>query len=444
MLSEHASVAARAENEASTIASTENAESQDSHPGFPTETLPPVLKDFVRETAATLSVVPDLIAVPALVVCGAAIGNSRQIHISNDWQESASLYATVVAESGSTKSPALQKAVQPLLEIQSAGTARTWASDTTIEQLGFLLHQNSRGLLLYKDELSGLVFSMNQYKNGRGADRQFYLSAWSGTAHAVDRRDGTDIRLPRPFLSVVGAIPPSLLHHLQGRVGEEDGFMPRLLFAYPEPAPERWMKREVPEKVKNLYTARVRELFGLDYNNAPIPIPMSHEADQLFEHWVNELLGEMQALDFWQPLRPYYAKFKGYAARLALIHTLATDPAAKEVGQESLMAAFAQVDYFKAQAEKVVGTLQRMSVVGSLEHKVNLAKEGIRRKLSKGRFEKRDIQRSMKCDGDVFKRAWVSVMNPEVIKGDDGLYGLNPLATTDIPTTDTASRKGGK
>jgi hypothetical protein len=34
-----------------------------------------------------------------------------------------------------------------------------------------------------------------------------------------------------PFLAVVGCIPPALLPTLGEQNGEEDGFMPRILFA---------------------------------------------------------------------------------------------------------------------------------------------------------------------------------------------------------------------
>ena len=46
----------------------------------------------------------------------------------------------------------------------------------------WVLEDNPRGLLMVQDEGVAWVRSMGQYKGGRGNDRQFWLSAWSGKA----------------------------------------------------------------------------------------------------------------------------------------------------------------------------------------------------------------------------------------------------------------------
>src|SRR5262249_30303401 len=51
---------------------------------------------------------------------------------------------------------------------------------TGAEKLIRLLSENPRGLLQCKDELTALIGGMNQYRGGRGDDRQTYLSLWSG------------------------------------------------------------------------------------------------------------------------------------------------------------------------------------------------------------------------------------------------------------------------
>jgi hypothetical protein len=61
--------------------------------------------------------------------------------------------------------------------------------DTTVEALAAALEDNPRGVLLARDELSAFVRGMDQYKNHRGSDRQFYLSAWSNSPVSVDRKN---------------------------------------------------------------------------------------------------------------------------------------------------------------------------------------------------------------------------------------------------------------
>ncbi len=58
--------------------------------------------------------------------------------------------------------------------------------DTTVEKLGELLNQNPRGLLLMRDELSGLLRTLD--KPGREGDREFFLEGWNGTgSYTYDR-----------------------------------------------------------------------------------------------------------------------------------------------------------------------------------------------------------------------------------------------------------------
>ena len=203
---------------------------------FPLDSLPRPIRMFVEESAASLAAAPDLIVLPVLVTVGAAIGNSRRIRLKIGWEESSAIYGAVVAETGSMKSPALKAATAPL-KIDEPSTESAWTTDVTVECLGDLLHQHPKGVLLSRDELTGWVKSMNQYKKGKGADREFYLSAWCSSPIRVDRRSSEPIKVQNPFLAVVGCIPPDLLPTLGQEKGEEDGFMPRLLFAWPEAMP---------------------------------------------------------------------------------------------------------------------------------------------------------------------------------------------------------------
>jgi uncharacterized protein DUF3987 len=146
--------------------------------GFPISSLPIMLRYFVTESAAKFPCSPDMLALPLLVTLGAAIGNSRMVRVNSSWQESAAIYGAVVAETGSMKTPVLKLVTDPLRKAQTENR-RTWTSDTTVERFAELLHDQPRGLLIYTDELTGFVRAMNQYKKG-GADREFYLSCWSG------------------------------------------------------------------------------------------------------------------------------------------------------------------------------------------------------------------------------------------------------------------------
>lgn len=71
---------------------------------------------------------------------------------------------------------------------------RYMTSDTTTEKLGELLAENPSGLLVFRDELTGWLRSLD--RESREADRAFYLESWNGTgAFTFDRIGRGTIRL---------------------------------------------------------------------------------------------------------------------------------------------------------------------------------------------------------------------------------------------------------
>jgi len=57
------------------------------------------------------------------------------------------------------------------------------SNDTTVEKLGELLNENPRGLLLFRDELTGWLRSLE--RDGHEADRAFYLESSEGKAASL-------------------------------------------------------------------------------------------------------------------------------------------------------------------------------------------------------------------------------------------------------------------
>lgn len=257
-------------------------------PPFPVEVLPVPCRMLVEEAAAAIVCPPEFVAVPLLVALGSAIGTSRVVRLKGGWTESAAVYADIVALPGKKKTPALKVASEAARAKQGdyrqeyreakedyetevrkweadkkaaskggepapeppdkPAMKRTVVEDTTVEALAAVLEGNPRGVLVTRDELSAFVRGMDQYKNHRGTDRQFYLSAWSNSPVTVDRKNLEEpLFLLKPFVGVVGSIQPGILSELTAnRHGlEGDGFLDRFLFAYPEPMPSRWSDEEI-------------------------------------------------------------------------------------------------------------------------------------------------------------------------------------------------------
>ena len=114
-------------------------------------------------------------------------------------------------------------------------------NDVTIEKLQVVMAQNPRGLLYFRDELTGLFRTME--KQGHESDRKFFLESWVGLyPYRVERMGREEVLIERACLSIFGTIQPGpLASYLRGSIsGEEaDGFMPRFqILVYPDPYPE--------------------------------------------------------------------------------------------------------------------------------------------------------------------------------------------------------------
>ncbi len=384
---------------------------------FPTDALPPYVCRFIEETAAGVGCPVDFVAVPALVALSAAIGDTRRIIIKKSWSEGAAIYGGIVGEAATKKTPAMNLALRPVRDRQMALKAeyerallvyedalrehkkaskdgptdlsppaapilgRTYVDDTTVERAADILNENPRGIALIKDELTSWLASMNQYKNGKGSDRQFWLSVHTNQPIAVDRKTADrPVIVAHPFVSIVGGIQPAVLPDFGQDRG--DGLMERVVFAYPEHRPSRWTEDEVGDETIEMYAATINALYRLEHADAgdgPFPsrVPMAPGAKSLFVEEYNALHEEIEAPGFPQRLRPAFGKLEAYLARFALILAMtrlaasnasnASNFSKEEVTEEDMRGAVRLLVYFKNHARRVYVGLYGSSPAERLE-----------------------------------------------------------------------------
>jgi hypothetical protein len=377
-------------------------------PPFPTDALPEAARRFVEEGAQAIGCASDLLALPVLAVLSAGIGASRVVEIKRSWREGATLLLAVVTPPGEKKTPAANAARRPVLKRQaekrqqfkankgeherqvrewkahcrdarSAGETepppppepimeRTYADDTTVESLVGILEDNPRGVLIYKDELTGWVRGMDQYKaGGKGADRQHWLSMWSNQAIVVDRksRQGDPTYVERPWVSLVGGIQPAMLPELGGSI--EDGLLDRFLFAFPRHSHTDLSDAEIGADTEAQYADLYDKLSSLRMTEdeigqeTPNVVPMSWEARRLFKEIHDQIGRETLEPGFPQRLQGVWAKMRGYLARISLILALCRsvqDGQPEQVEEEDVKNATRIVAYFKAHARRVYGEVR--------------------------------------------------------------------------------------
>lgn len=309
-------------------------------PAFPTELLPQPWQNFVADVVDRMQVPPEFPAVPLIVEAGAMLGRDVRIMPKrhDDWFERACLWGGIIATPGAKKSPAIAEALRPIIKIQKEAHERyraaraSWeeekdgppplpermlTNEATVEKLAPLLSadhtDNPRGVLLYRDELSGWLDGMNKYR--RGDDRQFFLEAWSGGAYTVDRVKGS-IFVDDLFLAIVGAIQPDVAVRVF-RDGDVDGLTARFgLLVYPA-IPE---KVDVVDRQPNFEARKEveRRLRGMREIEKTEPLRFSGEAYAVFNRWLlrNENRPEKRE---GSAFGTHIAKYPGlFGSRLAL------------------------------------------------------------------------------------------------------------------------------
>ncbi|HEV7680006.1 MAG TPA: DUF3987 domain-containing protein [Candidatus Dormibacteraeota bacterium] len=365
-------------------------------PPFPVDVLPPEASELVKYAALAAGAPNDMVAIPALVVLAAAIGGSRALQVKAGWREYPVLWAAIVAPPSSGKTPSMRAAFSPLREwqadrfaeftealegYQSAEEAwgktrgsdrgakpdrpvarRIIVDDFTVEQLVAILHENPRGVAAVKDELSGWVRSLNQYKGGRGSDRSNTLALWSSSHITVDRKlNPVPLYIGLPLVSIVGGLQPALLGELHDG---EDGMLERFLFTVqPDATMPLWTDDEIPHHVRQRWELLIRKLMaeimregtkGLE----PVVLSFTSKGRSAYVAGYDEHVRAMRA-GTPAHLLGAWGKMQAQAARLALVLQCARhamDHAGPEVDEESSCNAWALIDYFKAHAAAALDT----------------------------------------------------------------------------------------
>ncbi len=236
--------------------------------------LPRVIVDFAFDTAERIGADPALPAMAALVACASVLHDDIKIqpkHNDTRWKESARLWIAADGPSGTAKSPATDPALAPVYQIQrhwqkeDAERLRMYdrekiifdaafkqrekslragddpgrmpeepvrppirqiiVDEMTMEALGAdVLADNPRGVLLWYDELMGLIGSLDAYHNGH-KDRPLLLKGWNGVPVTINRR-GTRIDVPNFGFSILGGIQTEKLREIADKL-DDDGCLQR-------------------------------------------------------------------------------------------------------------------------------------------------------------------------------------------------------------------------
>lgn len=225
--------------------------------------------DYLIRAGRGANVAPDYPAAMLLSAVGALVGKLFSVRVASDWIEPLSFWCALVGPPSSGKTPSAKPIRRKLSEIQieiakehrlqveaelqqakedealPAEIAqlqkslneppRHLVNDATSEALAQIEARSTRGLLVERDELSGLIEGLERYSSG--VDRAYYLEGWNDGPFILDRiRSGTTM-IPDHCISIAGGIQPDRFQALLTNSGDDDGFSARLLIFWPELLP---------------------------------------------------------------------------------------------------------------------------------------------------------------------------------------------------------------
>ena len=458
---------------------------------FDPELLPEALRGWVADIAHRMQCPPDFPASGTLVALSSLIGARVVVapKARDDWRVVPNLWGLIVGRPGVMKSPALSEVLKPLhrleatereqwqlaheaweldnkvatmaaeaSEKQARGLAskdpakartllepvdtpaeplarRYVVNDATVEKLGELLTVNQWGVLVYRDELHGLLCSMD--RQGQEGARGFYLTGYDGNqGHAVDRILRGESYIPRVCLAMLGGIQPGKLQSyvrdaVAGGAGD-DGLLQRFgLAVWPDVNREfvyvdRWPDTPAKQAAWAVFE-RLDQLQPAS-DTDPQEWRFTPEAQALFEEWLIPFETEIRGEELHPALVSHLSKYRKLIPALALIFALVDTPDSSGViHARELIRALAWSEYLRSHAERIYAAAVIPETAGAKQ---------LLDKIKAGKL----------CDGDgvildaftprlVAVKHWAGLGTPDAVrKAADLLTDYGWLAREAVPT----------
>ena len=379
--------------------------------------LPEALRPWVMDIANRMQCPVDFPAVAALVAISSLIGARAVIQPKerDDWQVVPNLWGAVVGRPGVKKSPALGEALKPLHRLQATelelhtAAHESWAldckvaamqqdgnerkakglldkdpqaaralleqvaappepqarrlviNDATVEKLGELMEQNPWGTLSYRDELYGLLTSLD--KQGQEGARAFYLTSYDGNqGYTFDRIGRGTVHIPRVCLAMVGGIQPGRIQeYVRGAVAggsADDGLLQRFgLAVWPDVTGDYRHVDQWPDTpAKQTAWAVFDRLAALEpaSDTEPVVWRFASEAQAIFAEWLVPFENELRGDTMHPAMVSHLAKYRKLIPALALVFALIDNPdSGNLVGEAELIRALTWGDYLRSHANRL-------------------------------------------------------------------------------------------
>ncbi len=309
---------------------------------FPFDIFPDAISESLHQLARSCATSPNSLAGASLAIFCSVLGRTVFISPKASWASPLILWIGDVKASGQGKTPPVKMLMKPLWDFQHAEDERVdrvnteemqkkpkermlirgrsyLLTDLTLESL----RAESKvcptgGILYHADELSALIGSQNQYKSGKGTDREGLLNIWSGTGCRVGRvSESFSINMN---LNIIGGIQPPVFRRV---FGADDGFfladgtVSRILWTFEPEANYLLTDESWNDSNRNIWDSTIghAKRWSDHHINDRLSIHFSHEAFGVFAEWRNKLVGKAHLLP--PEIRVFLPKAAEYVVRLS-------------------------------------------------------------------------------------------------------------------------------
>jgi putative DNA primase/helicase len=471
---------------------------------FDERLLPGVFAPWIKDIAERMQCPIEYLAVGALVGAGAVVGNRIGVQPKKHdtgWVEVPNLWGAVVGRPGVMKSPALDQVLYPVRKLEATAQAafattmakyeiermvyeatrkqleaqikkgggvsisqlpvepqkpeppRHLLNDATYQKLGQVLSGNPHGVLVFQDELSGLLVRLDE--KGQEAARAFYLEAWNGKqSYTFDRIERGTLHIPRLCISLLGGLQPTKLREylhsaVNGGKGD-DGLAQRLqLLVYPDLS-DQWNRVDRPVDLVAADAANdvFARLAGMDpislgakrvYTDSIPVLQFTEAAQERFNSWWVALEIDLRSGTHSPFIESHISKYRKLVPTLALLDHLILGHSG-DIGIDSLKRAIAWQKFLLSHAERAYAAV----TTGSKDAARALAKHIRQGDLQDG-FTVRNIYRKNWSLLSTVKEAteateflqemgWLRGVRDEKVSANDGRptvrYLINPKVAT--------------
>jgi 5S rRNA maturation endonuclease (ribonuclease M5) len=354
------------------------------------EIFPQSLADPIEEVARRMNLKPECYALALISGISRFLKNGSSTMLVEGWNRyrcrTFGYFGALIAESSQMKTPimntmitdplaamreknqqkfkAQEKAYKEELEQwkNSKGEDKGPAPDAPVETIpyitkatwegiaGMVGRNPSQGILWLCDELAGFFKSANQYRGGKGSDKEDLLECWSGSGTVVVRAAGTPVNVGAVSLSIYGNIQPKVLEPFLGDGNDDNGTFARFEFVQ-QPLALTQITLGLPKIDTN---PMLQELYERVDTIPMMQFELDEEAKKLFVDYYNHC----HRLKFNHPkqgMRAMLGKAAEKVGRVAtILHCIHASHLGIEVSQkipsEHVAAAIKWVEYTTQQA----------------------------------------------------------------------------------------------